>query len=174
MLHESNANDLPVLRNELLALAEALIDQGLRLIPLRRDKKPLWYLLPKVPHEQKDGTIVMKPSWKALLKLGPTTIEDVKHWLDSGASGLAAACGNEFSNGLYVFDIDVATFFDKWVVGEVYEIFMAYQAAFQISGGGGYQVYVIVSGAVPRAQQLAWVPNETKKSGRSIAIETRG
>ncbi|MGB0387231.1 MAG: bifunctional DNA primase/polymerase [Ardenticatenaceae bacterium] len=169
-----NAEYLPVRRDELLVLSESVIVQGLSLIPLGRDKKPFWPLIPSVPKIKKNGTVEMKKSWKALLQQGPTTVEDVRRWLDAGASGLAAACGNEFSNGLYAFDIDVSRFLDKWVTGEVEALLNLIEAPFQMSGGGGYQIYVIVQGVVPKARRLAWVADPSQESGRSIAIETRG
>ena len=165
---------LPVLHDDLMNLASVLIAEGVRLIPIGRNKRPLWRVLPLVERKQKDGTTKKVPSWKALMNEGPTTLSQVEFWLNCGAAGLAAACGHTWSNGLYVFDIDEPDFFDKWIKGDVAAIFENSHAACQKTGGGGFQIAVMVDGETPKNSKLAWAIDEEALSGRSIAIETRG
>jgi len=169
-----------ILRKELLDLATDLIRQGIRLLPLGPNKQPYWPLLPKVARSQKDGTIKMVASWKALLAPGATTPSQVEFWLQSGATGLGAVCGHTYSDGLYVFDVDVAPFYQKWLANkEVARILSGNAgsctpAAIQKTGGGGYQIAIKVEGEVPGNSQFAWAPDESQHSGRTIALESRG
>ncbi|MGB0383555.1 MAG: bifunctional DNA primase/polymerase [Ardenticatenaceae bacterium] len=172
---------LPVMRRELLGISDGLIKQYVRLMPVGRTKKPVWDYIPYDLVYDDEGKPVLgqygtvKRNYLVnVFWMRPTTIGDVEEWLSNPkTTGLAALC-SEQSGNLYTFDIDVERFLDKWVVGSVKEILTRHKAPAQKTGGGGYQIAVRIEGKVPGNTCYAYAPDESKKSGRTVSIESRG
>jgi hypothetical protein len=93
----------------------------------------------------------------------------VRRWFASDIRSFAVVCG-KVSGGLLVLDFDAAGFFERWVeaVGDI-----AQGLPVQRTGGGGYQVFVRCSEPGGNAK-LAWKVDEAERTGRTVAIETRG
>ncbi len=123
-------------------------------------KRPKMSLLPR----DKDD----KPTWRPFSNeiAGP---EWLKRWAESGVDAIAVV-GGQVSGGLCILDFDVPRFYEAWkkAVGE-----MAKGLPTQRTGGGGYQVFYRCPNACGN-EKLAWAPDDTEESGRTIAIETRG
>ncbi len=170
-----NASDLA--RSQALEnLGVSLIRQGVRLAPIGANKKAYWKCISPVVKTRQDGTTyetyngALDAHWEA----GPTTIDQLVWWVDMGAPALAALCG-EASDGLYIFDIDVRRFLDKFLEQDgVLEILTRHKVPVMITGGGGYQLWFKVDGEVPGNTKYAWAPDPNAKEGRTVAIESRG
>ena len=146
---------------DILDAALQVCAAGCSVIPVNhRTKRPLNRLLPK----DERG----KPVWGPFLERAAEE-PVVRGWFAAGAKSFAVVCGG-ISGGLLVLDFDVERFYLAWVraVGSLADGLPA-----QRTGGGRYQVFCRC--AQPGANtQLAWVEDATAKSGRKIAIETRG
>jgi hypothetical protein len=129
-------------------------------------KQPIWDLLPR---DRETGKSTWKPYQDALAHP-----HDVNHWIEKRIEAFAAIggaiSGGAPDVGLLILDFDEPSFYDHWrdAVGD-----MADDLPVQETGGGGYQV--LLRCPDPGGNEgLAWVPDETKLSGRRIAIEIRG
>jgi hypothetical protein len=133
---------------------------GISVIPINpRTKRPYWDLLPK--NEEGKGT------WKQYQH----AIADeatVIAWFEGTDAGVAAV-GGAVSGGLLIIDTDVPRFFDVWRA-HVREL--ADGLPSQRTGGGGNQTLLRCPDP-GRNEHLAWAPDESEKTGRTIAIETR-
>lgn len=156
---------------------------GLSLVPIDgATKQPHWELLPQActwPREegrQGRDAVRVKGIWQTFIH-SRATEDELRGWIRRGAQ--LALVGGPISGGLLIIDFDVPRFFDAWrdTVGT-----MANGLAVQRTGGGGYQVLLRCEdegfwyggGARARGnEKLAWVPDDAKRDGRSIAIETR-
>lgn len=138
------------------------LDAGISLVPCGPNKRPVI-------------------DWKEYQSRLPTRTE-LDGWLARGIESFAAICG-AVSGGLEIIDFDdnaqatpqpytVDDFYLPWreAVGELADRLGLVR---QRTGGGGIQLAYYV-GQPGGNQKLAWIPDETEKSGRSIAIETRG
>jgi len=155
-MHEATTPE----RTDLLALALGYAQGGLSLLPcLSKNKKPDSRLLPR----DKDG----KPTWKPY-QTEPADETTVRQWFELGCDAVAAICGKA-SGGLLVLDFDVPGFYERWCekCGS-----HADTLPVQRTGSGGYQVWLRCLDPGGNVQ-LAWAPDETEKSGRTVAIETR-
>lgn len=146
------------------ALAEmmnAVRDDGISIIPINsRTKRPAGNLLPV--DDEGDG--VWKPFQAEIVDL-----DTMNRWLNSGLKAFAVV-GGAVSGGLLVIDFDSVRCYEAWMhrVGN-----LADGLPIQRTGGGGYQIMLRCEEPAGN-QKLAWVADEKKQAGRSIAIETRG
>ncbi len=132
---------------DLIQEAAKYIAAGVSVVPVGRDKKP------------------SLSSWKQY-QYDKATESEIKRWR---GVGLACVCGS-VSGGRVVIDFDVEGFYESWLAGVGS---LAEDLPLQKTGGGCYQVCFLCD--EPGANlKLAWVPDETELSGRSVAIETRG
>ena len=173
--HTVDTSSLNVLENEMTpspditsddsALTKAALHyahSGLSMIPIGQNKKPH---VQSLPRDDAD-----RPTWKPF-QAKRATVEEVQEWFDTplrrGPTGVAAVCG-QVSGGLLILDFDVAEFYENWceAVGE-----MANGLPVQETGRG-YQV-ALKCDEPGRNNELAWLPDESEKTGRRIAIETR-
>ncbi|MGB0385837.1 MAG: hypothetical protein ACPGWR_13535 [Ardenticatenaceae bacterium] len=171
-----NASDLA--RSEALeALGLSLRNQGLRLAPIGANKKAYWKCIDPVVKTKKDGSGTYKTYSGALdahWESGPTTSEQVKSWVKMGTPALAALCG-EASGGLYILDIDVERFLDKFLAQDgVRDILTRHKVPIERTGGGGWQLWFKVEPEVPPNTKYAYALNPAAKEGREVAIESRG
>jgi hypothetical protein len=135
---------------------------GLSLVPCSaKTKQPESNLLPR----DAEG----KPTWGPYQKKA-ADVTTVRSWFAGGCKSIAAV-GGKVSGELLSIDFDEARFYDAWreQVGT-----MADGLAVQRTGreGGGYQVWLRCANP-GRNDKLAWVSDDTEKTGRRIAIETR-
>lgn len=115
------------------------------------------------------------PSWKEYQET-PATPKALAHWLKTHKA-FAAVCG-KVSGGLGCLDFDdnpgfsaEETFNSWWAhCGNLVEL---YDLPVQRTRGNGFQVYYRCDDPGHNAK-FAWVPSETDKTGRAIAIESRG
>ena len=151
------------MNNSLDLLAETLRLQaaGLSILPIGTEKRPYGPGLPRGA----DG----KATWKPYQET-PADADTVRRWFSNPkVLGVGLVCGRA-SGGACIIDFDEPGFYEKWstAVGD-----MANGLPVQRTGGGGYQVALRTDD--PGANdQLAWVPDDAQKTGRRIAIETRG
>ena len=139
----------------------AYSEGGLSIIPIdHTSKRPAMAFLPK----GEDG----KPTWAPFRDEIPND-EWCKYWDDSGVQAVAVVCG-KVSGGLLCIDFDVPSTFPAWQekVGD-----LASGLPVQRTGGGGFQVFLRCQNPGGN-QKLAWAADEAERSGRTIAIETRG
>lgn len=147
----------------LLGAALAVRAGGVSIIPTsERDKQPVWQLLP--PGE--DGG----PSWKPYASAAASE-EVVRGWFRRGLRSFAGV-GGGVSGGLLVIDFDVPRFYDAWrvAVGPLADGLPVQQTG---RDGGGVQVWL----RCPEpggSEKLAWSPDPSADTGRTIAVETRG
>lgn len=159
---------------------------GLSIIPINAaTKRPYGKLLPQATNEQgeplfykkaddgswlvtTEATKIHKGTW-APYQERQATQDEVEHWLHNGISSLAVI-GGMVSGGVEILDFDVTGYYEQWsdVVAGEDDILPA-----QRTGGGNWQVAYRCEQPEPN-QKLAWHPDETQKSGRRVAIETRG
>ena len=147
--------------NDLLSAALACIEAGLSIIPIdHTTKRPAMDLLPK----DANGTATWRPYQAAA-----ADEQMVRQWFASGIRAFALVTG-AVSGNLLVLDFDALGFYEAWreAVGE-----LADGLPVQRTGGGGYHVYLRCPEPGGNLK-LAWVECEEEKSGRKIAIETRG
>lgn len=147
--------------NSLTAEMRRYVASGVSVIPIDpRTKRPAADLLPVGD----EGKHVWGPFAQSLP--GESW---VRKWEAANVESFASVCGN-VSGGREVLDFDVERFYSAWRdrVGELAEGLPT-----QRTGGGGYQM----AWRCPQPASntaLAWMPDDTKESGRTIAIETRG
>jgi Protein of unknown function (DUF3987)/Bifunctional DNA primase/polymerase, N-terminal len=145
----------------LAAQAERYRAGGISLIPVGRDKKPFSAILPIDPETQDR---VWKP-----FQTEAADAATVARWCGTpGVTGIAAVCG-KISGGLLILDFDEVRLYEAWraAVGSLADGLPVQRT------GEGFQVAVRCDDPGPN-QPLAWVPDDTKESGRRIGIETRG
>ena len=171
----------------MIALAvRAYAKSGLSIIPINpKTKRPYSRLLPQATDEngnllyylkRDDGrlevtteeTSIKKGTWEPYQRKIADS-ETLARWLASGIQSIAVVCG-AVSGGLEILDFDVEGYYERWIeaVGDA-----ASGLPTQRTGGGGVQV----GWRCPSPDgnlKLAWHPDESEKSGRVIAIETRG
>lgn len=134
----------------MLDVATRYRDSGLSVVATGRDKLPLG-------------------SWKQFQSTRPTDQQLRAMFSNDRAMGVAAI-GGPVSGGLYVIDVDVPELYVPLCdrsQGAVDDL------AHQQTGGGGYQIAFRCE-EPPRNQKYAWVKDAQAKSGRRIAIESRG
>lgn len=157
---------------------------GLSIIPINpRTKRPASWLLPQAVNElgqplyyrnNPDGSTTVttertkspKGAWEPYAERQPTR-EELQDWISAGVQSIALVCG-EVSGGVEILDFDVVGYFEAWEA-----LTNAFNLPKQRTGGGGIQI----AWRCPNPQgnqKLAWHPDPTAKSGRRIAIETRG
>lgn len=145
----------------LLDLALRYLAGGLSIIPVGSNKRPLSESLPIDPANG-------KASWK-LLQTKSADEAMVRAWCGNpGLTGLAMICGAA-SGGLLILDFDEPRLYDAWIkgVGSLADGLPVQRT------GDGFQLAVRCDDP-GRNDSLAWVPDEEAKTGRRIAIETRG
>lgn len=98
------------------------------------------------------------------------TEAQVQEWHDRGMLQAVAVIGGKVSGGLLVLDFDVDGYINRFadLVGD-----LTRGMPMQRTGGGGYQILLRCPNPGPNVD-LAWEPSEQAKTGREIAIETRG
>ncbi len=145
---------------------------GLSLIPTQPStKQPYAELLPQAclwppPAE---GTVKerIRPTWKPF-QAARADESEIRRWVTHGAQ--LAIVGGKVSGGLVIFDFDIPAFYTDWCekVGP-----LAAELPTQKTGSGGYHVFFRCANP-GNNDKLAWSPDETEETGRTIAIETRG
>jgi len=134
------------------------------------DGRPLFYL--KADDESlsvtTDDTGFPKGTWAPFQERQPTT-EEAKRWLDNGIVSMAVVAGR-VSGGVEILDFDAEGYYERWcaAVGD-----LADNLPVQQTGGGGIQVAWRCSDP-EQNQKLAWHPDPSAHTGRTVAIETRG
>jgi hypothetical protein len=131
-----------------------LLESGITPLPVNQgDKRPDTRLIPE---------------WRSLQSSRPTTAT-VNEWLDGGMSAVAVVCGAA-SGGLFGIDFDAPRLYEAWriAVGSLADNLYVEQ-----SPSGGYHVFMRCPDTGGNAK-LAWVPDDTDPTGRTIGIETRG
>src|SRR6185437_11099571 len=147
---KSSFKSPPVIHGDICAVARAVVAGGCSIIPINPETKRPFDKWKQYQSEIADAATLNK-------------------WLTPRLAACAAVCG-KVSGGLCILDFDVPDFYHRWLeaVGN-----LADGLPTQQTGGGGYQVAIrfqYPSGNEP----LAWTLDEEEKSGRKIAIETRG
>lgn len=151
----------PSYDNSIFTAAQRLMASGLSVIPVD------WH------------TKKATGSWKDFQNR-QATADEMNDWRNSLAFAIVA--GN-ISGGLEVLDFDdnaqaephprtANEFFDPWLL-KVGHLVNEYHLPIQITPGKGFQV-VYCCPEPGGNQKLAYIPDATQKTGRSIAIETRG
>ncbi len=150
------------------------LESGLSIIPIdHKSKTPLSRALP-IGEDN-------KPTWKPFQERQPLSTE-VEQWLAMNIKSMAAVLG-EISGNAELLDFDhnpeatprpysADELFGPWwtACGDLVE---QYDLPVWRTGGGGYAVAYRCETVAPNTK-MAWIPNESAKAGRSIAIETRG
>lgn len=146
--------------NDLLSAALATIRAGVSIIPIdHQTKRPAANLLPR----NDEGKATWKPHQERIAREA-----EVHRWCMSGIRAFAVVCG-KVSGGLLVLDFDAPGFYEQWTaaVGP-----LANGLPVQQTGGGGYQVLLRCPDPGGN-DKLAWSPDDTEPTGRTVAIETR-
>ena len=143
---------------------ESGLAAGLSVFPCDDHKQPDARYLPRGA----DGKPTNRPFF-----IAPPDDEIFGRWMQSPIVAFGIACGPA-SGGLLAIDFETRAAFDEWIaaVGD-----LAKDVVIQDTPGGGVHVIfrVDVSAAdFPfRNDKLAWVADESEKSGRKVLIETR-
>lgn len=148
-------------QQDLLQTALAVVRSGVSLVPVSAtQKKPIEALLPLDPNSGIG-------SWREFQQRLPTE-QEITYWIASNAQ--IAVVGGAVSGGLLIIDFDDQAKYHDWLklVGSAVQ-----GLPIQRTGGGGYQVFFRCP-SPGKNDKLAWIPDDTKYDGRSIAIETRG
>ncbi len=149
------------IQHDLADLAVAYLRGGLSLVPCSNEtKRPDPRLLPL----NEEG----KPGWKCYQKR-PADETTVRGWFRRGCRSVAVI-GGAVSGGLLILDFDAeGILYAPWceAVGN-----LADGLPVQRTGGGGYQVALRCPEPGENGK-LAWVPDESEETGRTIGIETR-
>lgn len=149
-------------------VALELLSLGISFVPIGRNKRPYWRLLPTELDPFSFNECRPKPTW-APYQLRLPTRDEVEQWF--GPAKSLAVVGGAVSKGLLIMDFDAPGFYEDWCdqIGE-----LAGQFPTQQTGGGGQQIFAHVEFGAGLNLKLAYTPDESHESGRSIAIETRG
>jgi hypothetical protein len=138
-------------------------DAGLSCFPCDNQKRPDARLLPRGA----DGKPTNGPFFTA-----PPTEEMIGDWMQQGVVGYGIA-GGRASGGLLAIDFEAWAAYESWrgTVGALADTLLIQKTP----GGGVHVIFRIeVAGEFPyRNDKLAWEPNETEPSGRTVLIETR-
>lgn len=178
---------LSVMSNPAITKAAwAYLDGGLSIVPINpRTKRPFAKLLPQATNDDGDllfylkgedeavevvtyDTGFPKGTWAPFQERQPTR-EEVQHWLEHDIVSMAVVAGR-VSGGVEILDFDVEGYYERWCesVGD-----LASNLPVQRTGGGGVQVAWRCPEPEPN-QKLAWHPDPSAHTGRTVAIETRG
>lgn len=164
----------------------AYLEGGLSIVPINpKTKRPFAKLLPQAVDADgrplfylkgndeslsitTDDTGFPKGTWAPFQERQPTA-EEAQRWLDNGIVSMAVVAGR-VSGGVEILDFDVEGYYERWceAVGA-----LADNLPVQQTGGGGIQV----AWRCPEPdqnQKLAWHPDPSAHTGRTVAIETRG
>jgi hypothetical protein len=164
----------------------AYLEGGLSIVPINpKTKRPFAKLLPQALDADgrplyylKSGddsvevvnydTGFPKGTWAPFQERQPTE-EEARHWLDNNMVSMAVVAGR-VSGGVEILDFDVDGYYERWceLVGN-----LADGLPVQRTGGGGIQVAWRCPDPETN-QKLAWHPDPTAHTGRTVAIETRG
>lgn len=164
---------------DLLQTGIAAIGEKFSIIPIdKATKKPLFKVLPLLYDDgmpvmklnQTTGELFHSRGWKPY-QSEIASEQEVRRWIAKDAQ-LAVVCG-KVSGGLLIIDFDVPRFFGRWYRRVAKAGFPVEGLVIQRTGGGGWQVLVCCDNPGENTK-LAWVKDDTQKSGRSVAIETRG
>lgn len=174
------------MNNLISKAAQLYLDGGLSIVPINtRTKRPASWLLPQDLNDAgeplfwrkladdtmeltTEPTDIRKGTWKPFQERQPTQGE-LNAWIDSNVQAYAVV-GGMVSGGVEVLDFDVPGYYERWA-----EI-VADDAAMlplQQTGSGNWQVAYRCPEPEPN-QKLAWHPDDSQRSGRVVAIETRG
>ena len=147
---------------KLIDYARMYLEAGFSIIPIGREKKINWEVMPK----SADG----RPTWKPFQERRATD-DELQVWFKSAkTTGMAVVCG-QISGGLRCFDFDMETFFTLWgkAVGGKSEL----EGALVQKTSRGYQV--LVRTITPGHNQVfACVQDSSRTEGFRAVIETRG
>lgn len=145
-------------RAELLQAALEAVSKGVSIIPVGFDKRPIL------------------SAWAQYQEALPTEAE-LREWSAKEDLGGFAVITGKVSGGLIQLDFDVEGFIERFSSAieerdaELYELI--HTLPLQRTGGGGYQISFRMAEPV-RNLKLAYATNEEEKTGREVAIETRG
>ncbi|MDZ4689072.1 MAG: phage/plasmid primase, P4 family [Planctomycetaceae bacterium] len=134
---------------------------GVSILPIdHRTKRPLNRLLPRDENQ--------KPTWSPYLQ-AIVDEETACAWFRSGSALSYAIVAGHVSGDILVLDFETAELYEEWriLIGD-----LAVGLPVQRSGSGGYHVFCRCPEPGENAK-LAWIVDETEKTGRRIGIETR-
>jgi len=152
--------------SNLISVAQILLQNGISFLPVdHTNKRPAINFLPR-------DLVTNKPTWK-LYQLQLPTEADIHRWFNGAGVKAIAVIAGKVSDGLLVIDFDVARFYDAWLTKTQSLLSDLPVLPTQQTGGGGFQI-LLRCPKPGKNLKLAFVENQDEKTGRNIAIETRG